>query len=242
MYSERLSGPGFLFCIIIFILMLTREGVAESPLDDDIHISAIAEFYAIHTCPHLKGHNAFAVGPGGYWADSFGKPSINTATKTALKSCTAALRTSSYKSLARRECVLFDIDGKRTGGATPTGIPFGTAAKGPDLPYEKGDRWEPTGTGRRGTLLLLHGCNRLDSIDGWLRSWINFYRTSGFRVVRPDSFAEPHDREVCGHPGEDGIDAQTRNLKLRVAQTLRTIASSVGAIPQIRQSQGHCCS
>lgn len=225
MDGNRFRRFGFLICAITFIHIFAERSFAQSSGDDDIHISAIAEFYALHNYPDLKGHKAFAVGPGGYWMYASGKASVDATTKAAVRDCTATLRTSSYKSLARRKCILFDIDGKRTGKATPTGIPFGTAAQGPDRPYEAGKRWEPTGAPRRGILLLLHGCNKLSDFNGWHWSWINFYRASGFRVIMPDSFTEPRDREVCGHPGEDGIDAQTRNLKLRIAQTLRTIAT-----------------
>jgi pimeloyl-ACP methyl ester carboxylesterase len=226
MNSFSIVKSGLSLCIAVFILISMGTAFAQSSSNDDIHISAIAEFYVLHSYPQLKGHRALAAGPGGYWADSFGKISGDIAGKAALKSCTATLRTSKYKSLARRDCVLFDIDGKRTGKAAPTGISFGTAAQGPDIPYEKGGQWEATGSQHRGTVILLHGCNRLDGVvSGWVRAWINFYRASGFRVIMPDSFAEPRDRDVCGPPGEDGIDAQTRNLKLRVAQTLRTIAT-----------------
>lgn len=205
--------------------VLASGSFAQSSSDDDIHISAIAEFYALHTYSQLKGHKALAVGPGGYWSPSFGKTSAAAASKAALTGCNGALRTSPYKQLAKRKCVLFDINGKRTGKATATGIPFGVVAGGPDLPYASGSVWEATGTTRRGTLLLLHGCNKLNGVSGWLRAWINFYRASGFRVVFPNSFAEPRDPEMCGNPGATGIDAQTRNIKLRVAQTLRTLAT-----------------
>lgn len=225
MADGLLRTMGSLFCTIALFLVAATSAYAQSSGNADIHISAIAEFYALHTYPSLKGHKALAVGPGGYWAPVSGKPSADIAGKTALKSCTSALHTSSYKSLARRDCVLFDVDGKRTGEAQPTGIPFGTRAEGPDIPYEKGGQWEAAGTPRRGNILLLQGCNKVEGIGGWARAWINFYRASGFRVIMPDNFAEPRDREICGNPGEDGVDAQTRNLKLRVAQTLRTLAT-----------------
>lgn len=224
MSGKPVLKAGFLVGLIIFTLFTAANAFAQSSPDDDIHISAIAEFYALHSYPNQKGHKALAVGPGGYSGKSFGKPSAGSAAKDAVKNCTAALRTAPYKSLARRKCVLFDVDGKRTGKATPVGVPFGTVAEGPDLPYKLGNRWEPTGVTHRGILLLLNGCNKLHGISGWVRAWVNFYRANGFRVVMPDSFAEPRDPEACGYPGENGIDAQTRSLKLRIAQTLRTIA------------------
>ena len=220
-----LPGPVRLVLSVLFTLFVTTASFAQSPSDEDIHISAIAEFYAIHNYSKGKKHRALAVGPGGYWSNIDGLPSAAAARKAALNGCNQVLRTAPYKSLAKRRCVLFDLDGERTGKGSPVGIPFGTAASGPDLPYDYGGKWEATSMPRRGTLLLLHGCNKLQDVGGWLRSWINFYRASGFRVVLPNSFAEPRDPEMCGDPGEFGIDAQSRNVKLRIAQTLRTLAT-----------------
>ncbi|WP_119392929.1 alpha/beta hydrolase [Taklimakanibacter lacteus] len=214
-----------LLSTITFILIFAHSAFAQSSSDDDIHISAIAEFYALQVYPNAKGHKAIAIGPGGYWNEATGKPSAAAASKYALAGCVAALRRAPFKSLAKRNCVLFDVDGRRTGKATPIGIPFATAAPGEDLPFAKGRTWEPTGSTRRGILLLLHGCNRLEGLSGWVTSLVNYYRASGFRVVMPDSFAEPRDPETCSAPGETGIDRQTRILKLRVAQTLRTLAT-----------------
>jgi hypothetical protein len=90
MDGNRFFRFGLLLCAGTFILICLTKSFAQSSADDDIHISAIAEFYAVHTYSHLKGHKAFAVGPGGYWANSSDKPSAKSATKAALKSCTAA--------------------------------------------------------------------------------------------------------------------------------------------------------
>ena len=128
MNRGRTQKSGFLLFIIISINMLSGDAFAQSSGDDDIHISAIAEFFAIHRYPKQEGHMANAVGPGGYWEYAFSEPSTQAANKAALADCTANLRTSPYKSLARRKCVLFDIDGNRTGKAAPIGIPFGTAS------------------------------------------------------------------------------------------------------------------
>jgi hypothetical protein len=55
-------------------------------------------------------------------------------------------------------------------------------------------------------------------------AWVNYYRSAGFRVIAPNGFAELREPDVCGVANEKNSDNQTRNLKLRVAQTLRTIA------------------
>lgn len=69
---------------------------------------------------------------------------------------------------------------------------------------------------------MVHGCNLLGILDGVVMSWVNYYRAAGLQVFLPDSFAEPRDGEMCGNPGEHGIDRQTRILKPRIAQTRHT--------------------
>jgi hypothetical protein len=71
-------------------------------------------------------------------------------------------------------------------------------------------------------MVMLHGCNEVQ-LGGWNYSWINYYRASGFRVVVPNSFAEAREPHTCG-ANEALIDRQARNIKLRIAQTHRTLA------------------
>jgi dienelactone hydrolase len=198
------------------------NALAQTDTDVGFHISDVGEFYAIHKYPTLKSHKALAVGPGAVWGSWLGAPSAAIASKRALNSCNGVLRASKSKSLARQRCVLFDVDGRRTGKATPVGIPFGTIAEGEDRPWKYGKSWNATGPVRHGTMLLIHGCNKY-VINGWMMSWVNYYRAAGFRVILPDSFAEQRDPELCGHPGENGAEQQARIVKLRAAQTLRTI-------------------
>src|SRR6266496_2591344 len=108
MNSNWIMNCGRLFSVIIFILISAQKSLAQSPTDDDIHISAVAEFFSLHVYPHLKGHKALAVGPGGYWNDASGGPSAAAISKAAVAGCTSILRKSPYKSLAKQSCVLFD--------------------------------------------------------------------------------------------------------------------------------------
>ncbi len=113
MRSNLLSISRCLLCTIIFILIFAHRSLAQSLADDDIHISAIAEFYSLQVYPHLKGHKALAIGPAGYWTYAYGKPSADAAGKTAMAGCASALHQSTYKSLSKRHCVLVDVNGKR---------------------------------------------------------------------------------------------------------------------------------
>jgi dienelactone hydrolase len=209
---------------IIFTLTATEKSRAQSANDDDIHISAIAELYFLRVYQKAKGHKALAVGPAGYWASAEGRPSARAAEKAALANCQATLRKAPFRSLSSRRCILFDVDGKATGHASPIGVPFGTVREGRDYPLEFGKMWEPSTPSRKGIMVMVHGCNPIGPLGGLMISWINFYRAAGLQVFLPNSFAEPRDGELCGNPGEHGIDQQTRTLKLRIAQTRHTLA------------------
>ncbi len=220
--SPALGFDRFLF-VIIFLFIFQEICSAQSSSRDDIHIPMEAEFYYLRVYQNVEDHKALAVGLGGNWASAKGMPSPQAAEEGALAECQKALQeSSSYKGPSTQPCVLFDVDGRATGKAPPTGIPFGTVLKGPDYPLGSGLAWEATNHDARGIMILLHGCNRV-KMGGWWIAWVNYYRSSGFRVILPDSFAEARDEETCGNPGEAGIDKQTRILKLRIAQTRRTL-------------------
>jgi hypothetical protein len=56
-------------------------------------------------------------------------------------------------------------------------------------------------------------------------AWVSYYRAVGFRVIMPDSFADIRDRATCGLPDSvAAFNRQSRNVKLHISQTLRTIA------------------
>lgn len=232
MHSNWIMKYGRLLCVVIFILISARNSFAQSSSDDDIHISAIAELYFLQVYKNEKGHKALAVGPGGYWAAAERRASPEVARKAALADCRRTLRTASDKGLSSQRCILFDVDGKLTGKATPVGVPFGTLREGRDYPLEFGKMWEPSNANRKGIMVMVHGCNPIGVMGGLMLSWINYYRAAGFQVYLPNSFAEPRDGELCGNPGAHGIDQQTRILKLRIAQTRHTLAELRGKFPK----------
>lgn len=219
-FSRILS---ILLCGFVYLVLCTSAVLAQAGTDVDFHISAEVEFYAVYKYPSYKLHKAIAIGPAGHWSSFYEVESADSAAKLALESCTKKLHSSSILSVRGKDCVLFDVDGKRTGKATPIGIPFDTVPEGQDVPWQSGKEWHSTGATNRGILLLLHGCDGFNLGSGWLMAWVNYYRAAGFRVILPNSFGEDREPAFCGYAGEAEIDQQTRILKRRVAQTRRTI-------------------
>jgi poly(3-hydroxybutyrate) depolymerase len=213
----------FVACLVL-IFAPCKSPLAASD-NKNLHISAIAEFFAVQVYPRNKSHKAIAVGPGGYWGETSGSSSAAKATQSALEGCNAFMWRTGGKSLAKRRCVLFDVDGKRTGEAPPIGDQLDAIAQGPDKPLIMGWNWNPSGSESHGILVLLHGCNQIHNIGGWVYAWVSYYQAAGFRVFMPNSFADARDQELCGTPSESSIDRQTRILKLRIAQTRRTLSN-----------------
>ena len=141
---------------LVIIAMAIAPALAQSGRDDSVHVQATAEFYALYKYPTLRSHKAIAIGPSYYWVGCCSLPSAAAASKAALAQCDRLRRQSKFKRLRNSNCVLFDVDGKRTGKASPIGIPFGTPAPGKDLPWLYGKESMPTGATKRGTMLLLH--------------------------------------------------------------------------------------
>jgi pimeloyl-ACP methyl ester carboxylesterase len=221
--SYRTVAAAIIGPIFLLLVMVYPFAPAQSAGNTDLHITATTEFYALHRYPAKRAHKAIAIGPGGYWGEASGQNSAKEAENAALSGCRNALRTIGPKSLSRAECVLFDLDGNRTGKAPPIGVPFGTTLTEPDRPLNEGYSFKPEGT-PRGSVLFLHGCNGIKSINGWVYAWASFYRAAGYRVFFPDSFVDQRDTELCGIPPPDQIDHQTRNMKLRIAQTKRSLS------------------
>lgn len=191
---------------------------------DDIHISVEAELVAQTKYRKLKRHKAIAVGQLGSYGYVWNHASAKKAEKAALEFCRKSFKAAGVPS-AQRECVVYDIDGKLTGRGKPQGVSLDLKLTEPDPTYQRGRKVHPDGDAV-GTIIFLHGCNALGG-GGWQYAWESFYSAGGYRVISPDSFAESRDPASCSTPGRwptiEQANRQSRNLRLRVAQTRRTI-------------------
>lgn len=223
MYFRFSVFSRFLAGAFVTAVMMTTDGFAQSGADAEFHIPVDMEFFALHRYPTFKTHKALAVGPGA-WSAYEESPSAEMAANAALADCNRDLRAYEH-TMPNQTCVLFDVDGKRTGEASAIGEAFGKAAKGEDYPWRTGKEWAATTPTERGTMLLVHGCDGPPDISGWSMAWVSYYRAAGFRVILPNSFADLRDPATCGLPKDiAGFNRGNRNIKLRISQTLRTIA------------------
>lgn len=70
----------------------------------------------------------------------------------------------------------------------------------------------------KGILLYLHGCDGLGRV-GWVQAWYRYFEGAGFKVVAPNSFAEPRPAASCKTAPPFPNQAEINSL--RVKQTLR---------------------
>ena len=194
--------------------------------DQEAFVGFNAEYHYRTEYPGLKGHKAFAIGPQGAYGYSWGARGPKEAANSAIQFCSSwVAKQKKYGTSGK--CRLLALDGKLQIKDPWIGSPWQKPAPGDDVPLLKGAKSvyiEVYGsTALQGTVLFVHGCNGL----GWKSSaeiWGSYFNALGFSYFAPDSFAEPRPAEVCGDAWRTRAKDQTIIMKLRVAQTLRSIA------------------
>lgn len=203
------------------LLFAAVQGTAFAA-DSEAFLAFNAEYYYRTEYPGLKGHKAFAIGPRSVYGYSWGARSSKEAANTALKSCNEGVaRLKKYGTSGK--CRLHAVDGKLLSKDSSIGLPWHEPATGEDIPLLKGAKSFHIGSTPRGIVLQLHGCNGM----GWNRYaeiWGAYFNAQGYDFFAPDSFSEPRPPEACGDASQRRARDQTIILKLRIAQTLRSIA------------------
>ena len=191
--------------------------------ENDAFTGVIAAYHYRAEYKGLKGRKAFAVGSFGSFGYGWGYKSSKEAVDSALRTCRKDLAwwTRKYgvkgncKLLAKDNTLLIEDPWLASGGQKP--------AVGEDTPLSKGAKSFHIGRSARGIVLHLHGCDGL----GWnkfLEVWGGYFNALGYDFFAPDSFAETRPTQLCGAPAPSRVRDKETIMKLRIAQTLRTIA------------------
>lgn len=176
---------------------------------------------------NLKGRKAFAIGSYGTYGYSWGYRSSKEAADSALRTCRKELFGWTKQTGDKGTCRLLAKDNTLLIEDPWLGAEWQKPAPGEDVPFMKGAKSVYievyNGPPLKGIVLHLHGCNGL----GWSRFseiWGEYFNALGFHFFAPDSFSESRPAEVCGLPAPARIKDRETIMKLRIAQTLRTIA------------------
>jgi hypothetical protein len=210
---------GMLFAAGLIFAVFQGNALAA---DQDAFLGFDAEYYYRTAYPGLKGHKAFAIGPQTGSGYSWGNRSSKEAGNSAIKFCNKWVAQQKKYGIAGK-CRLLALDGKLLIKDPWIGSAWQEPAKGEDIPLNKGAQRFYAGRSARGIVLHVHGCDGL----GWNRNaeiWGSYFNALGYNFFSPDSFAEPRPAAVCGEAWRSRARDQTIILKLRLAQTLRSIA------------------
>ncbi len=203
-------------------LMLTAFEGSAFAADQEAFLGFDAEYHYRTEYSRMKGHKAFAIGPQASYGYSWGYRSSKEAANSAIKTCSRRVAQQKKNGVAGK-CRLLALEGKLLIKDPWIGSAWQEPAKGEDIPFNKGVQRFYAGRSARGIVLHVHGCDGL----GWSRYteiWGAYFNALGFNFFAPDSFAEPRPAAVCGSAWRTRGRDQTVILKLRVAQTLRSIA------------------
>lgn len=216
-----------LLAITLCLLVLWNHESSAEPGERDPFPSIYAEYFFHNGYRNLKGHRALAIGSYGTYGWSYRASSRSEARSVALKYCRQALHRDFPKEYKKLRCELLAVDGTLVVKDPWVAPDYKVPLQGEDKPLAQGYNILHSDNSLKGIVLSLHGCDGL----GWPvynQVWGEFFAIHGFDFHAPNSFAEPRPAALCGTPdraptsGENRLN-ETRIIKLRVAQTLRTI-------------------
>ena len=190
--------------------------------DQEAFLGFDAEYHYRTEYSRMKGHKAFAIGPQTGYNYSWGYRSSKEAANSAIKLCNRWVAQQKKYGIAGK-CRLLALGDKLLIKDPWIGSAWQEPAKGEDIPLNKGPQRFYAERSARGIVLHVHGCDGL----GWNRYaeiWGSYFNALGFNFFAPDSFAEPRPVAVCGSDWRTRGRDKAIIMKLRLAQTLRSIA------------------
>ncbi|MGB9141172.1 MAG: hypothetical protein WCB71_03120 [Aestuariivirga sp.] len=191
--------------------------------DDGIFPGSAAEYQYRTDYGFRKSHKAFAIGTYGAYGYSWDWRSSKEAANSALKSCRNSVAWWTKKYGVPGKCRLLAQGDTLLDKDPWLGPAWQKPALGDDIPLLKGRSFPYRGLPLNGVVLHVHGCNGL-GWDKYAEVWGAYFNALGYSFYAPDSFAESRPAELCGEiPPARAKDA-TMIMKLRIAQTQRTIA------------------
>jgi len=213
------------FLLVVGLVFAAVHGNAIAADQEDF-VGINAEYHYRIEYPGLKGHKAFAIGPQATFGYSWGARNVKDAANSAIQYCSSwVAKQKKYGTSGK--CRLLALDGKLQIKNPWIGSEWQKPAPGDDVPLLKGAKSvyaEVYGAPPlQGIVLFVHGCNGLAWGKG-SEIWGSYFNALGYNYFAPDSFAEPRPSEVCGDASQTRARDQTTILKLRIAQTLRSIA------------------
>ncbi len=213
--------------IALLVLLFTASQLWAASGERQPFPSIEAEYFFNGAYRNFPGHKALAVGSYGNYGYVYRARNKKEANKLALRYCRESLKRDYPKEAKSLSCKVIASGNSLVEPLPWVSAPPSASPPGTDIPLERGYNVAHKGDALKGIILAVHGCDGL----GWPvynQIWGEFFAARGFDLHAPDSFAEPRPAAACGQEdrsvflSERAIDS-TRIIKLRIAQTLRSI-------------------
>ena len=186
------------------------------------------EIWLEHVFKPLEKQKAYALGLGNYDYYSYGYETLAGAREEALKGCRDSVQEAFGKDVDTQCQLMMENDQLVWPGEMPRPMTENYLPE-PDLPLARANVFGEI-AGAKAIVLALHACDgQTDPEDEWYKSWLDFFLDHGYAIISPSSFADKQDI-LCGDEIEN-VDFDPV-IRLRVAQTLRTISNLTKRYPE----------
>lgn len=173
-------------------------------------------------------HKAIAISPNGAIGVSSGRGSTALAEEAAMATCREWSKFIALRNPPAPACEVLASDADWKIARLKLDDDWQKPSAGRDIPMRKGRRY--TVAKSRGIILHVHGCNGMgDKIFSDV--WGAYFNALGFDLYVPNSFAVRRPKETCGSIYDFPARQVSDIWRLRVAQTLRTLADLKAANP-----------
>ncbi len=208
-----------LISLISLLAGWTGAQAAEKPV-----LSFTAEFFLHKHFGSLAGHKALAASETGGWGYADNAPNRLVAESLATLRCYGANKQRLKKDETQKPCEVIAADDETLKSDLVAAMRWQLPAEGQDRPFAKGFRQTLPKGAAKGTILHVHGCDGLGERDV-MRVWADYFNVLGYDFYAPLSFADKRPKASCGKVSDYPMRQTSTNWRLRVAQTLRTIAT-----------------
>jgi hypothetical protein len=186
------------------------------------------EIWLEHVFKPLERHKAYALGLGNTDYYTYDYETLAEARQDALNGCRDSVREAFGKDVDTQCQLVMENDQLVWRGGMPKPM-TGNYLPEPDLPLARANVFGEIASAKT-IVLALHACDgQVDPQDEWYNSWLDFFVDRQYAVISPSSFADPQEL-VCGDDIPD-VDLDPV-IRLRVAQTLRTIGNLKKRYPE----------
>jgi hypothetical protein len=199
-------------------------GTAAAQGEGRPRLHFLAEYFYRSEYATLPGHKSLAFSESGGFGYAFNGPDGAAAEKLALAQCNDRARSWVKKGETPKPCETLMVDAEPRDPGLLSGTDWQREAQGPDRPLKKGMRQLLPRGKAKGIIIHVHGCDGIGDKDT-IAIWADYFNALGYDFHAPSSFADKRPKEICGKLSDHPASQLSAVIRLRISQTLRTVAT-----------------